>query len=55
MVWVVFGHEEGALDMTALWVGIADGLRGYYARPESAGPHPAVLVFIEAFGVNGHF
>ncbi len=41
--------------MTALWVDMADGLRGYYARPESAGPHPAVLVFIEAFGVNGHF
>ena len=41
--------------MTGLWVDIADGLRGYYARPEGTGPHPAVLVFIEAFGVNGHF
>lgn len=27
---------------------------GYLARPESAGPHPAVLVFMEIFGVNPH-
>ena len=41
--------------MTGSWVDIADGLRGYYARPAGAGPHPGVLVFIETFGVNGHF
>lgn len=27
---------------------------GYLARPESAGPHPAVLVFMEIFGINSH-
>lgn len=27
---------------------------GYLARPEGPGPHPAVLVFMEIFGVNGH-
>ncbi len=26
----------------------------YVARPESPGPHPGLLVFQEAFGVNGH-
>lgn len=27
---------------------------GYLARPEGPGPHPAVLVFMEIFGVNSH-
>jgi carboxymethylenebutenolidase len=27
---------------------------GYLARPEAGGPHPAVLVFMEIFGVNAH-
>jgi carboxymethylenebutenolidase len=27
---------------------------GYLARPEGGGPHPAVLVFMEIFGVNPH-
>jgi len=27
---------------------------GYLARPEAGGPHPAVLVFMEIFGVNSH-
>jgi len=27
---------------------------GYLARPEGAGPHPGVLVFMEIFGVNAH-
>src|SRR3990172_9918890 len=27
---------------------------GYLARPETGGPHPAVLVFMEIFGVNSH-
>ena len=26
----------------------------YVAEPDSAGPHPVVIVFMEAFGVNGH-
>ena len=27
---------------------------GYLARPKSGGPHPAVLVYMEIFGVNAH-
>jgi len=27
---------------------------GYLARPAAGGPHPAVIVFMEIFGVNGH-
>jgi len=27
---------------------------GYLARPASGGPHPAVVVFMEIFGVNAH-
>ena len=27
---------------------------GYLARPEAAGPHPAVMVFMEIFGINSH-
>ena len=27
---------------------------GYLALPEGDGPHPAVLVFMEIFGVNDH-
>lgn len=37
------------------WVDIAPDLRAYLTHPDDAGPHPAVLVFIEAFGVNAHF
>lgn len=37
------------------WVDIGDGLRGYYGKPEGAGPHPCIVVYIEAFGVNTHF
>lgn len=37
------------------WVELGGGLRGYYARPDGAGPFPAVLVYIEAFGLNDHF
>jgi len=35
---------------------VADGTRmaAYVARPESGGPHPGLLMFQEAFGVNGH-
>jgi carboxymethylenebutenolidase len=35
---------------------VADGTRmaAYVARPEQAGPHPGLLVFQEAFGVNHH-
>jgi carboxymethylenebutenolidase len=40
---------------TCEWVDIGDGLRGYYGRPDGDGPFPAVVIYIEAFGVNGHF
>ncbi len=43
------------MEAVGQWVDIAGSLRSYYAWPESAGAHPAVLVFIDAFGVNGHF
>jgi len=35
---------------------VADGTRmaAYVARPEHGGPHPGLLVFQEAFGVNRH-
>src|SRR6202167_1818616 len=35
---------------------VADGTRmaGYVARPADGGPHPGLLVFQEAFGVNHH-
>jgi carboxymethylenebutenolidase len=35
---------------------VSDGTRmaAYVARPERGGPHPGVLVFQEAFGVNHH-
>ncbi|AOU97672.1 carboxymethylenebutenolidase [Acidihalobacter yilgarnensis] len=39
----------------AEWVDITPELRGYLARPPGEGPYPAVLVFIEAYGVNDHF
>ena len=40
------------------WVilNVADGttMRGYLARPQDGAPHTGLLVFQEAFGVNGH-
>jgi len=35
---------------------VADGtqMSAYVARPESGGPHPGLLLFQEAFGVNGY-
>jgi len=35
---------------------IADGtsMRAYVARPDGTGRHPGIMVFQEAFGVNGH-
>jgi carboxymethylenebutenolidase len=37
-------------------LGVADGTRmaAYVARPEGGGPHPGLLIFQEAFGVNHH-
>lgn len=35
-------------------VKIGSELSGYYARPAGRGPFPAVLLFMEAFGLNEH-
>jgi carboxymethylenebutenolidase len=37
------------------WVDLGGGLRAYYGRPAGEGPFPCVVIYIEAFGVNGHF
>jgi carboxymethylenebutenolidase len=37
------------------WIDIGGGRRGFYARPQGAGPSPAILIYIEAYGVNAHF
>ncbi|WP_414039735.1 dienelactone hydrolase family protein [Acidithiobacillus sp. M4-SHS-6] len=42
-------------EMHSEWLQLEQGLRAWYARPGSAGPHPGVVIFIEAFGVNSHF
>jgi carboxymethylenebutenolidase len=36
------------------FVDLGDGLRAYLSLPAGAGPHPAVLVYQEAFGVNAY-
>lgn len=40
--------------ITGAFVELQDGKRGYLARPDGPGPFPAVLVFMEAFGVNDY-
>ena len=37
------------------WVDVGNGLNAYYGRPDGVGPHPCLVVYIEAFGVNQHF
>lgn len=37
------------------WIDLAPELRGWLAQPDDDQSHPAVLVFIEAYGVNSHF
>ncbi|MFA7496193.1 MAG: dienelactone hydrolase family protein [Acidithiobacillus sp.] len=37
------------------WLQLQQGPRAWYARPQGTGPYPAIVVFIEAFGVNAHF
>lgn len=41
--------------VTSNWVDVGEGLKAYYGQPEGPGPHPCLVVFIEAFGVNEHF
>jgi carboxymethylenebutenolidase len=43
------------MSVSGEWVELGDGLRGYYARPEGAGPFPSVVIYIEAYGLNAHF
>jgi carboxymethylenebutenolidase len=35
-------------------VELGPGLRGYLVAPAGPGPHPAVLLYMEAFGLNGY-
>jgi len=37
-----------------LEVGASGPMAAYVAQPDSAGPHPGLMVFQEAFGVNSH-
>jgi carboxymethylenebutenolidase len=45
-----------AIAKEKLELAVADGTRmtAYVARPEGGGPHPGLLIFQEAFGVNHH-
>jgi carboxymethylenebutenolidase len=38
----------------AEFVSLGADMRGYYAVPATEGPHPGILVFQEAFGVNDY-
>jgi carboxymethylenebutenolidase len=42
-------------DITADWIDIDGELRGYYAHPVGSGAFPALLLYIEAFGITPHF
>jgi carboxymethylenebutenolidase len=45
-----------AIETERIEIPLAGGGRmgGYLARPEGKGPHPAVIVFMEIFGINSH-
>jgi dienelactone hydrolase len=47
---------EAAIAKQKVELAVADGTRmaAYVARPEKGGPHPGLLLFQEAFGVNGY-
>lgn len=40
--------------MQGTTVDLGSGVHGYLALPEGTGPHPAVLVYMEAFGLNDY-
>jgi carboxymethylenebutenolidase len=48
--------SERAIVKEKVELAVADGTRmaAYVARPQQGGPHPGLLVFQEAFGVNHH-
>jgi carboxymethylenebutenolidase len=44
-----------AVQTSMIEIQTPDGpMKAQLAKPEGAGPHPAVLVIMEAFGLNGH-
>lgn len=47
--------QDKRQDPKGEWLELGDGLRAYYARPDGSGPFPAILIYIEAFGLNEHF
>jgi len=48
--------SQPAISKEKIELAVTDGTRmaAYVARPEQGGPHPGLLVFQEAFGVNHH-
>ena len=48
--------NQTAIAKERVELAVADGTRmaAYVARPERGGPHPGLMVFQEAFGVNQH-
>src|ERR1039458_4006281 len=50
------GMNQSASVPEKVEVAVADGTRmaAYVARPQKVGPHPGLLLFQEAFGVNHH-
>jgi len=48
--------NQSAIVQEKVEVAVADGTRmaAYVARPQKGGPHPGLLLFQEAFGVNHH-
>ena len=46
--------EEITTETVNLTVPDGTAMPAYVARPTSSGPHPGILVFQEAFGVNAH-
>jgi carboxymethylenebutenolidase len=47
-----FLHRPSLSEITAEDCRLSPSLGGAIARPKGPGPHPAVIVFMEAFGVN---
>jgi carboxymethylenebutenolidase len=48
--------SQAAIVKEKVKLAVADGtqMAAYVARPEQGGPHPGILLFQEAFGVNRH-
>lgn len=47
-------HAGVSTEMVELKVADGTVMQGYVARPVAGGAHPGLLVFQEAYGVNGH-